>query len=337
MSHAPLRLALVGAGAIAQTYKLALPTVDEVTPVAVADVRRGAAEALAESLVCGVAESVEQLADPSRTDLVLIATPPNTHEELCGLFLRAGVPVMCEKPLSVDSASTRRIVALAENTGTLLTMGSKFRFVPDVIEARAMIHSGSLGRVLRVENAFASRVDMRSRWNADPAVSGGGVIIDNGTHSIDIIRYLLGPVDAVFAASTPSSSGLEVEETATLLVRTVGGQLGSVDLSWELDRLTNRYLAVFGTEGSLEIGWKGSRLRLASNPAETAFGSGYDKVVAIGGNVRNVARAVLGQEELIVKPADALASVAAVDACYESLRSGEWVSVQARKRERIPA
>jgi predicted dehydrogenase len=316
---------------------MALPTVAEVVPVAVADVRRDAAAALAESLGCAVVDSVEELADPSRIDLVLIATPPNTHEELCGLFLRAGVPVMCEKPLSIDSASTRRIVALAESTGTLLTMASKFRFVPDVIETRSMINSGALGNVVRIENAFASRVDMRSRWNADPNVSGGGVIIDNGTHSIDIFRYLLGPVDAVFAASTPSTSGLDVEETATILVRTVGGQLGSVDLSWELDRMTDRYLAVFGTEGSVEIGWKGSRLRLASNPAETSFGPRYDKVVAIGGNVRNVARAVLGQEELIVWPADALASVAAVDACYESLRTGEWVTVQARKRERIPA
>jgi len=337
VTAAPLRLAVVGAGAIAHAYKLALPTVDEVRPVAVADVRHEAAEALAEALGCAVVSDVAELADPARTDLVLIATPPNTHEELCGLFLRAGVPVMCEKPLSVDSVSTRRIVALAESTGTLLTMASKFRFVPDVIEARSLIQSGSLGRVIRVENAFASRVDMRNRWNADRAISGGGVIIDNGTHSIDIMRYLLGPVDEVFAASAVSASDLTVEETVAIMVRMVDGQLGSIDLSWSLDRITDRYLAVFGTEGSLEVGWKGSRLRLASNPAETKFGDGYDKVVALGGNVRNVARAVLGEEELIVKPADALASVAAVDACYESLQLGAWVNVQARKRERISA
>ena len=332
-----LRLALIGAGGIGSAYAQAADAVDEVTLAYVADAELSAATALAGQCHAQATDDPLSLANPRTTDLALICTPPSTHEDLCISFLRAGIPVMCEKPLAPDLDAARRILAVAIDTGTPLTMASKFRFVRDVAEARTLLSSGALGQVLRVEVAFASHVDMSRRWNSDPTIAGGGVVIDNGTHAADIVRYLLGPVDQVIADLSADATQLKVEDTGTLLMRTTAGQLASVDVSWSMDRMTQRYIAVFGTKGSLEICWNGSKLRLKEAGADVTFGEGYGKLAALGSNLRNVARSILGHEDLVVSPADAIASVAVVDAAYRSAASGRWESVHSRRSERLSA
>jgi len=319
-----VRLALVGAGGIAQTHALAAARVEEITMVAVADVELAAATALAEQLGCVATDRVDTLADPATVDLVVLATPPATHADLACLFLRAGVSVLCEKPLATSYDDALRLAACAREGGAILTMASKYRFAADVVRARGLVASGVLGDPVRLENAFAARVDMAARWNSDPAVAGGGVLMDNGTHSVDIARFLLGPVREVLAVAGRQVQDLPVEDTCLLLLRHDSGALTSVELSWSTDRMTDRYLVVVGTQGTVEVGWQTSRFRTVGSPAPVEFGRGWDKVQALGDNLANVARALRGQEELVVGVEDALASVAVVEAAYRSLRSGSW-------------
>lgn len=323
---APLRLALIGAGAIGNAYAQASRIVDEVELTWVVDQRHDVADTISDALSTSAATDPFALAEPGVVDLVLVTTPPAAHEDICIAYLDAEIPVMCEKPLAPTLEGAERIRAAAARSGTLLTMASKFRFVSDVIQARGLVEAGALGEVIRADVSFASRVDMRHRWNSDPKVSGGGVLIDNGTHAVDILRYVVGPVDRVIAATTTSSDGLSVEDTATMLLSTWPG-VASATVSWAMDLLSERYLAIFGTEGSMEVGWSSSRLRTTSTASDVVLGRGYDKLTALAGNLRNVARAVLGKEDLVVTPADAMASVAVVEAAYESARRGTWVDV----------
>lgn len=325
MTGGPLRYAVVGAGAIAQAYAQALLAADDATVTAVVDPRAEPAAALAEPFGATAYADVSELSD---VDAAVVCTPPSTHADVCCALLEAGVAVLCEKPLSVNLAEAHRIVSAAKASGAALSMASKFRYVPDLIQARSLVAGGLLGPVVWLESVFSASIDMARRWNADPDVSGGGVIIDNGTHSVDIVRYLLGPVVEVLAVEGARVEGLRVEDTATLLLRTASGAQAHVTLSWTVDRMADHYLVVTGHEGTLEVGWRRSRYKRRAAPEWVEFGSGYDKIAAFSNQIANFSGLVRGREPSLVSIEDALASVAVIEAAYASLRDGaRWTPV----------
>jgi predicted dehydrogenase len=324
----PVNFGIVGAGGIAQAYAQAFKSCEEARLVAVADVRPEAARALGEAAECESFDSHEAMAERVPLDAVVVCTPPVTHPDICLDFAARRVHVLCEKPLSVNPSSARAMLGAARNSGVILTMASKFRYVEDVTRAREIIASGALGEVILFENAFTSHVDMSSRWNSDPSTSGGGVLIDNGTHSVDLMRYFLGPLADVQVVEGKRSQGLTVEETVHIFVRSTRGVMGSIDLSWSINKELDDYLSIYGTLGTIHVGWKESKYRLASGGGWVVFGKGYDKVHAFRNQLSNFARAITGDEALLVTAEDALASVEVVEAAYTALRRGQWTAVE---------
>jgi predicted dehydrogenase len=323
-----LRVGLVGAGGIAQSYVQVFDDVPGARITAVADVRGRAASSIAEAVRGTAYPSHRALLEEADVDAVLVCTPPDTHPEIVLQSIERGLHVMCEKPLAIDVQNAAAMVAAADEAGVVFTMAAKFRFVDDVIRARQIVDSGILGELIVVENSFASRVDMSRRWNSDPAVSGGGVLIDNGTHSVDIVRSFLGPISDVMAVEGKRVQRLPVEDTASMLVRTPDGALGTIDLSWSVDRVTDSYLTVYGSEGTISVGWNGARYRQASSPDWVEFGHGYRKVACMGAQVVNFCDAIRDGEPLVVTADDAIASVAVIEAAYASLERSDWISVR---------
>lgn len=327
MTAQPVRFGVVGAGAIANAYGAAAQSADGVRITAVADLRQDAAAALAAELDCASFDDHRALLDAGLCDAVVVCTPPASHPEICLDAIARGVAVLCEKPLSIDLASAQRMVEAADEAGVILTMASKFRYVDDVSEAKALIDAGTIGEVVLFENTFTGRVDMRQRWNADPATSGGGVLIDNGTHSVDVIRFFLGPIAEVHAVEGKNVQGLAVEDTARIFVRSTAGVMGSIDLSWSLHKDRSSYVEVYGADGTLQVGWQRSRYRRTGDSDWTSFGRGYDKVGAFRNQLENFCRALHGEEDLRITAVDAIASVAVIEKAYESLRKDHWIAV----------
>jgi predicted dehydrogenase len=324
-----LKFGLVGAGGIAQAYAQAFNESACCELVAVADIRDDAAKALAEIVGGKSYRDYKKLAD-LELDAVIVATPPVSHPEIACFFLERGTPVLCEKPLCLSVADAERMIAAAERNGVLFTMASKFRYCQDVIKAKGILASGVLGEVLQFENAFTAKVDMSQRWNSNAEMSGGGVLIDNGTHSVDIIRYFLGAIDSVLAVESGGSQGLKVDENVKMLAKTRNNVTASVDLTWGINKELPYFISIYGTNGTLHIGWRESKYRVNSNANWNVFGKGYDKVASFKGKIENFARALRGEDMLFIKPEDALASVQVIEAAYKSLNQNLWQPVAER-------
>ena len=165
---------------------------------------------------------------------------------------------------------------------------------------------------------------MSQRWNSNPEVSGGGVLIDNGTHSIDIMRFLLGSVTELQVVEGRRIQNLDVEDTARLFVRNESGAMGSIDLSWSMNKVQPHFISIYGSKGTLLVGWQESKYQLAGEKEWTVFGTGYDKIGAFSNQLKNFSAAINGEEELIIDSRDALASVMTMETAYEALRTSEW-------------
>lgn len=325
------RVGIVGAGHIATRYGqvlAGLSAAGELTVTGIADKSLDAARKLATQLQCPAFDSCEALLNYTEPDLVIIATPPDQHEADITACLHKSVAVLCEKPLTTDLASLAAIEACARNSTSPLVMASKYRHLTDVRRALSLHKSGTIGELLEVDICFAKRVDMSARWNSEPSISGGGVLMDNGPHAVDLAQLFLGKVVEVSASRGPAGRSLPVEETVHLLMRSERGVLARAHLSWAVSNFEENFLVVYGTEGTIEVGWKSSRL-IATSGAVEVIGDGFDGQAAMAAQVRNVIHASRGAEDWLMTPQDAFATVRVIDAAYRAMDCRTWVPVEA--------
>jgi predicted dehydrogenase len=131
---------------------------------------------------------------------------------------------------------------------------------------------------------------------------------------------------------------LPVEDTVHMFIRSDHGVMGSIDLSWSINKEIQTYLSVYGSLGTIHVGWKESRYRQSSSAEWITFGHGYDKVEAFRSQIENFARHLQGEERLLITAEDAIASVQVIEAAYASLAGCSWTTVPvAPKATTLPA
>ncbi len=278
---------------------------------------------------------VHELLDQKKSlglEAVIVCTPPTVHIPVAIAALDCGLHVLCEKPLAPTRAGFYMMTNAARRNARLLMMASEFRYVDDVIRAKQMIDSGELGEVVLVRVAMAGSQEMRGKWQSVPEVSGGGVLIDKGTHAVDLARFLLGPLRQVVATETKRTQKLSVEDTAQVMFRTDKGVTGTLDLSWSISPGSPWYLTVDGSHGALRVGRDQGKVMRRDQSEWEPYGSGLDSEKALVSMLDDFSDAIRHEKSPSIDSDDALASVAVIDAAYRSMQTASWVRVVEERR-----
>ncbi|HEX6308870.1 MAG TPA: Gfo/Idh/MocA family oxidoreductase [Longimicrobiales bacterium] len=256
MNEGKLRVALMGVGAIAQVVHLpVLNELDDVELAGVCDVDHVRANALAARF--GIPHIFRRDEDVFRSDLIdaiIICTPSYLHEEQAIAAMQAGKHVLVEKPLALSPEACERVIAAAETTGRTLMVAMNNRFRPDTLALRPFATNGELGDVFLTRGAWLNRKMrvVRPTWRHRRATAGGGAMMDLGVQTLDLCLWMLGwPEPASVMTHMHFPEGLEVEDTAGIIVRLKNDAGISLTVSWSLVAERDRhYMRMLGTRGS---------------------------------------------------------------------------------------
>ena len=251
MTARPPGVAILGCGLIGGKRAAAL---ERGQLVACADLDPARAAALARQHPGAVAETVDAALARPEVEVAIVAT---TNEALTSLglrALRAGKHVLLEKPAARSVAEIDRLMAAAAEAGRLVRVGFNHRYHPALQQARTLVDAGALGPLmfLRGRYGHGGRVGYDREWRADPARSGGGELIDQGVHLIDLSRWFLGDFSSVDGFAATYFWDMPVDDNGFVLLRTATGQAASLHVSCtEWKNLFS--LEIYGRTGKIAI------------------------------------------------------------------------------------
>lgn len=208
--------------------------------------------------------TVEAALEAGAADAVYIALPVALHAPAAMACLRAGVPVLCEKPMAMHFAEAQSMVREAAESETLFGVAYYRRLFPKLVRAKQLIAEGAIGQPVLAEGNCHGWLESEERaWLRDPALAGGGPLYDIASHRIDAMNFLFGaPCHAVGMRSN-AVHALAVEDSATVAIEYDGGIHGIVDVRWN-SRVKRDQFRVIGTEGEVVLDpLSGPELRIA--------------------------------------------------------------------------
>jgi len=335
------RIALIGSGVIGKRHLLAMKSIDEVELVAIAD-PFPPAEALATEESVPYFSDNEKMLAQCKPDGVIVATPTEHHLDPTLASLEAGAHVLVEKPIMATVAEAEKAIQRSEQSGCHVLVGHQRRYYPQVHQAREIINSGKIGKLVAVSGQWCMRKhdeyyepEWRKAWKAGP-------VLTNLIHEIDSLRYICGDLESIMAETTNVVQGYEKEDAAALLMRFTSGVLGSFVISdqahspWSWERATGENAAFpqtsqnairfMGTEGALDFPnltrWHSGELKpewrneVSASEIKNTLEDAYIM------QLEHFARVISGEEPPRVGARDATETLRATVAVYQAAREG---------------
>lgn len=332
----PIRVGLLGTGAIAQIVHLPILTErEDVTVLAVSDPEEHKARSVAERFgVPRLAEDKALMEDPE-LEAVFVCTPNHLHEEQAVAALEAGKHVLVERPLALTAAGARRVVDAARTSGSSVVVGMSHRWRPDVVALRSFVASGELGALHSVRGAWLNRrLPMaRSTWRQKPEEAGGGAMMDLGVQALDLVLHLVEYPEFERIHCITHTGDLPVEDGAHLLASGRDGLTLSLEVSWGFFSGDDRHHArVMGSEGTgslppLEIYRQVGGRPLEVTPRQPRPWGGENPYTnAYRREIDDFIRTVAGRKDVPL-PEDQIALMGLIEAAYRSAREGREVEL----------
>jgi predicted dehydrogenase len=362
-----LNVAIVGCGRIGEREALAVTSIPNLTLVGVSDVGQGFREKalrIGQKYGCDAVNNWQHLVTRNDVDIVVVSTPNNFHKEMCIEAIKNGKHVICEKPLAGSPQEAEEILLAAEVSGVKVMTNFNHRRHEHNQRAKELLKEGIVGQPIFVRGRIGhaqfivgrsslspERLECQDTWYVDANFTGGGTLIDNGVHLLDLLRWLIGE-EFVEAQGTlthnldiceKQSDGRSVfkrpskcEDNAFAVLKTKSGCTASIHSSW-VQWQGYLYLEIFGTNGSLVVNNDQIQGQVSYN-VFSRHGDPPKNITEVPACLRpdpswklqlqEFAAAIREGREPTPNGYDGLQALRLVDAVYSSSRLGKTVTVK---------
>lgn len=341
----PVRLAILGSGNIASIHASAISAIPEARLVAVCSRNSASAQAIALPHGAVVFDSLDALLAADVADAFLIATPSGAHAEGALPIIRSGRHVLCEKPLEIHTSRVAEMINEAASREVILAGFFPLRFGKGAESIRHALKHGRFGRLTflsaRIKWWREAQYYTASSWRGTWGLDGGGALMNQGIHAVDLLQWFGGCVAEVTAyAGTLAHPGIKVEDTLAACLRFTHGGLGTIEAATSCHPGLDLSVEISGTEGTAimvndRIDFWSFREELPEDAAIRANefagvikgGSSDPLAISNEGHRRQIqsfCQTILGSSETsLIDAKEAAKAVAIVEAIYNSARTGQ--------------
>jgi UDP-N-acetyl-2-amino-2-deoxyglucuronate dehydrogenase len=340
--HLPIHVGILGGGNIGDTHARAASEVDGVKVVAVAGANAAKVARLAERYGAAAYPDVDALVRHRPLDVVLIGSPSGLHAHQGIVAARSGIHVLVEKPIDVEVARADELIAACREAGVKLGVFFQDRFAPDLVLLKQAVDAGAIGRPLlasaRVKWWRPPEYYSESRWRGTLALDGGGALINQGIHTVDLLLWLLGGVRRVWARTANLVHPIESEDTVVATLEFESGAVATLEATTAAFPGYPRQVELTGSEGTvvvrqdsilradLRAPWPGLAGGVASDNA-SASSPVVSDVRGHRAAIEDFLRALREGGEARCDGPEGRRSLVVADALYRSARSGAPVTL----------
>ena len=253
----PLRFGLVGCGVIGPIHAEAIATLPDAVLAAAADLVPERVQKLTEQYGGTPYTDLARMLKHERLDVVIVCTPSGLHGEHTCQIMRSGRHVIVEKPMEITREAMDEMLRVQQETGVKLAVISQHRFDAASQQVRQLVDEQAFGRLVLGNalvpwwrsQAYYDSGAWRGTWEMD----GGGVLMNQAIHSIDLLQWLMGPVKSIFAYTDTLAHHMETEDVAVAVLRFANGALGTIAATTGAYPGVTTRIEVFGDKGSAII------------------------------------------------------------------------------------
>jgi UDP-N-acetyl-2-amino-2-deoxyglucuronate dehydrogenase len=337
---------IIGCGFISRWHAEAIMKVENARLIGATDISKEARESFAGKYGVKIFDSADDLLSDCDIEAVCICTPSGYHAEFAVKAAKAGKHIVVEKPMAITLGECDAIIDACKKNNVKLTVISQLRFSEALIKLKHAVDNGSLGKLVMADvymkfyrpQEYYDKCGWRGTWKMD----GGGTLINQGIHGIDLILHIMGSPISVFAHTKTLARKIEAEDTASAVLEFENGALGIIQAATSIYPGSPRRIEINGSKGTIILeennitqwsiegedipeGVKINRSTISTANDPAAF--------SIDGHVMQISDivdAILSDRDPLVDQYEGRKPLEVIMAIYESSRTGKMVNIKNR-------